>query len=367
MRVLFVIPSMGMGGSETVFATLLRHMDADRFEAHLAVLNAKGPRLENVPPYVPVHDLHVTHARNAVVPLVRLCRRIQPQVILSTSAHMNCAVIVARNLMRKGVVLLTREGADIHSTAHKYSQIRLLAYKHTYRKSDLVICQSEHMKDNFIARFGLAPSKVATIYNPVDIELVRRLAASQPNPFAPGELSLVAVGRHSYEKGHDLLLRAMRLVRRVLSDAILTLIGEGPDDVLLRSLQVELGLQSSVRFLGLQRNPYVFIKNAQCLVLPSRTEALPNVVLEALALGTPVVASRCSPSLSEIASCAPRLYVAPDTSPEGLAAEIVRCVNASLPTAAVAPGSTFCARFGVEAVVRKYQQAFSIASSLANG
>src|SRR5207245_6286319 len=72
-----------------------------------------------------------------------------------------------------------------------------------------------------------------------------------------------------------------------------------PYTTLFRS-QRELHLESCVRFVGLRRNPYPFIKHADLLVLPSRNEAFPNVVLEAIALGTPVVATNCTPALSEI-------------------------------------------------------------------
>lgn len=358
MRILFVIPSMGMGGSETVFANLLRHIDTSRFEAHLALLQASGQRLADVPAHVPVHELRVKHARNAVVSLARLCRKLNPHVVLSTSGHMNFAVVAARTFMPSRTRIYTRENAEIHAPEHKHSCVRLKAYQWAYRRADLVICQSDHMKNELVGRFGISPSKALRIYNPVDIDSIRRLSISAANPLRGSGPHLVSVGRLSYEKGYDFLLRAMSEVHAALPGATLTLIGDGPDASLLRSMQTELGLQTCVHFTGLRRNPYSFVANANCFVLPSRTEALPNVVLESLALGTPVVAANCTPSLFEISACTGRLHIVPETSGAALAAGILHCLRAAMVQSRTPPEASFAERFDVHAVVRQYERVF---------
>jgi len=108
------------------------------------------------------------------------------------------------------------------------------------------------------------------------------------------------VGRFSQEKGFDLLLQWTPIVRRAVPTVLLTLVGDGPDLQALKIAQRELRVESCVGFVGLRGNPYPLIKHADLLVLPSRNEALSNVVLEALALGTPVAATKCTPALNEI-------------------------------------------------------------------
>src|SRR5215831_13768142 len=100
-RILFALPSMVLGGSQRVMMNLLHHIDTERFEPHLAVLERGGPWLQNAPPYIQVHELGVRRARRAVFPLVRLCQQIRPQAILSTSAHLNTTVMTARALLPK--------------------------------------------------------------------------------------------------------------------------------------------------------------------------------------------------------------------------------------------------------------------------
>ncbi|PYX90339.1 MAG: glycosyl transferase, partial [Acidobacteria bacterium] len=126
------------------------------------------------------------------------------------------------------------------------------------------------MKKNLIHEFGLARSNVVRIYNPVDINSIGVLASSEPRPVSDPGPNLIAVGRFSHEKGFDLLLRAMPHVRQAVPTAVVTLVGEGPDLPLLQALQRELGLESCVRFVGVRRNPYPFLKHADLAVLPSR-------------------------------------------------------------------------------------------------
>ena len=353
-RVLFTVPSMVLGGSERVMLNLLHHIDTERFEPHVAVLERGGVWLQSAPPHVHVHELGVRRARRAVLPLARLCWKIRPRAILSTSAHLNTALVTARRLFPTGTSLLAREGADITSPHANCSYLRLFIYKHVYRRADVVVCQSDYMKNKLIRHFDLESTKVIRIYNPVDIDSIALLAGSEPNPFPDLGPKLVAVGRFSHEKGFDLLLRSTALVRQVIPTILLCLVGDGPDFSALKTAQRELHLESCVRFVGLRRNPYPFIKWANLLVLPSRNEALPNVILEAIALGTPVVTTNCTGALSEILSCTRQMRVAKHTTPAALAEEIISALSHAWPK--VAPGPQFTARFGVRAVTREYER-----------
>jgi glycosyltransferase involved in cell wall biosynthesis len=355
-RVLFAIPSMALGGSQRVMLNLLHQIDTERFEPHVAVLERGGVWLQDIPSHIPVHELGVRRARRAVFPFARLCRKIKPHAVLSTSAHLNTALITARPLLPRETRLLTREGADLTSGHAFCSHFRLWVYKHVYKRADLVICQSDYMKEALIRQFGLVRDKVVRIYNPVDIDSIRMLAESESKPFPDMGPNLVAVGRFSHIKGFDLLLQCTPLIRRAVPTAILTLVGGGPDFLPLRGAQHELGLESCVRFVGVRRNPYPFIKHADLLVLPSRNEALPNVVLEAIALGTPVVATNCTGAMSEIWNCTRRMRVAKDTAPAALAAEIIAALADTAVRPKGAPEPQFQARFGVHAVTREYER-----------
>ena len=354
VKALFAIPAMVLGGSQRVYLTLLRRLNRARIEPHLVVLEATGFHLPEVPRDIPIHDLHVKRARNAVWPLVRLCRELQPRAVISTSAHLNAAVILARSFMPLDTTVITREGADITAPERHVSRVRLAIYKSLYRRADVVVCQSQYLKETLARDFAISPLKLACIYNPVDIESLVAAARSGPSPFPNTGCHLVYAGRLAQEKGVDLLLRCMHRVRNAVPNVTLTVLGDGPEAVHLRALRRTLELESYVRFLGEVRNPYPFLDRAACVVLPSRTEALPNVVLEALALGTPVVASNCSGTLEEIRATTRFLKVCDDRTPEGLADGIIDWLHRHRNSEQTVEPA-FIARFGVDAVIEQYE------------
>ena len=353
---LFAIPSMGLGGSELVMLNLLKGIDNRRFQLHLAMIQATGDRIADIPTHIKVHDLGVKRARNAIVPLIALCWKIRPKAILSTSAHLNSAVIAARPFLPNPTALLTREGANITAPGST-SRTRLMIYRHLYRRSDAVICQSDAMREELIRAFGIPASKAVRIYNPVDIGQLSERADSEPNPYSGAGPAVVGVGRFSREKGFDLLIESMAKVHRVFPNSSLTLVGDGPDCDALLGMREKLGLNACIRFVGPKRNPYPYIKHANLLVLPSRCEALPNVVLEAIALGTPVVATNCTGALQEVARYTTLLHLAQTTSVEALSAGIEHVLSIAKTKVSIAPESQFVAEFGLNSVVKQYENA----------
>jgi glycosyltransferase involved in cell wall biosynthesis len=344
-------------------------MDKERFRLHLALLFADGARMPDIPPHVQVHRLGVQRARHAVVAIASLGWKLKPDVIVSTSAHLNTAVVAARPLMPRKTAVLTREGADIvplltlQDTSRRGAMLaraRVQIYKQVYRRADLVVCQTDYMKDDLIRRFELPPAKVKRIYNPVDIEHIAALSTLEPNPYIPPAPNLVAVGRFSYEKGFDLLIRAMSLVRQSVPTASLTLVGDGPDVFDLHAAQRQLQLEHGVSFVGSQRNPYPYIRHAHLLVLPSRCEALPNVVLEALALGTPVVSTKCTGAIEEILRCTSLMRVAAEITPGSLASEIIAAVTGTSALHRRAGAELqFAEQFDARVVTRQYESAIT--------
>ncbi len=98
-RVLFLIPSLVGGGAERVFTILLRHLDRDRFEPQLAVLESGGAYTGDVPDDVKIHDLRVQRVRYAMPSLIRLIWKVRPDTIVSTLGHLNVAISMLRYLL----------------------------------------------------------------------------------------------------------------------------------------------------------------------------------------------------------------------------------------------------------------------------
>jgi glycosyltransferase involved in cell wall biosynthesis len=302
--VLFLIPSLGTGGAERVTVTLLRHLDRARFRPALCTIVSRDDGFRaDVPGDVEVTELRATRVRDALPRLVALLWRRRPAVVFSQLSHLNLAIATLRPLLPPGTALIARESSVVSATLrdHSWRPVRQLGYRLFYRRLDRVVCQSRAMRDDLVGGFGLPARRAVLINNPIDLERVRALAAeplADPPDVEHGVLRLVACARLSPEKGIDLLLDALASVDTAA--VRLTVVGDGPMAPALRRRAVELGLSDRVRFVGFRANPYPYLARADWLVLSSRIEGSPNVVLESLACGTPVIATPAVGGVSEL-------------------------------------------------------------------
>lgn len=325
-RVLLLLPSLTGGGAERVFLTLVRHLDRSRFEPHLAVLQAQGAYVEDVPKDIAFHDLKASRIRYALPGIVRVAWKVRPHTILSTLGHLNLALIACRHLLPSSTRLLVREAAIASAVLvqeARHPQLWKWLYRRLYRRADRVVCMSDSMVNDMMEHFNVPRNKLVRIYNPVDVERVQRLAGVVENPYIGPGPQLVAAGRLTRQKGFDVLLDSMPAVLDRLPNARLTILGEGPLRHALTQQAQRLGMPEAVRLLGFQQNPWPFLKHANLFVLPSRYEGMPNILLEALAVGAPVVASDCPGAIQEIQGCDGGMVLVPPEDPRALAEAII--------------------------------------------
>ncbi|MDA8387055.1 MAG: glycosyltransferase, partial [Nitrospiraceae bacterium] len=275
-------------------------------------------------------DLKCTRVRYALPKIIMLSRR-KPDVIFSALGNLNLALSIIRPLLAGGVRYVGRETSIVSNklSNERHRRLRTWAYRHCYSRFDAVVCQSRYLLDDLAVNFSLDREKAVIIYNPVDIERINRLASEgipdDPEPARPAPeraIRLVAAGRLTYAKGFDLLIESLALCGDPRLK--LTLLGDGGLRGQLENLAREKGLAERVRFAGFRKNPYPFFARADAFVLSSRYEALPNVVLEALACGTPVIANPAAGGTREILEAIPGCELAESVSAPALAAAIRR-------------------------------------------
>jgi glycosyltransferase involved in cell wall biosynthesis len=325
-RVLFLVPSLAGGGAERIFSMLLFHLDRSRFEPHLAVLQAIGEYRQDIPKDVVLHDLKVSRIRYALPSMIRLVWRINPDTILCTLGHLNLALIFAKPFFPSGTKLVVREStiaSALLKQETRYPRIWGWLYRHLYRRADKVVCSSDTMVNDLMKHFKIPREKIVRIYNPVDAKRVQELAQIGENPFRGPGPHLITVGRLSGEKGLDLLLEAMPEVREVLPTAELNILGQGPLLECLLEHAKKLGLAQAIHFWGFQQNPWRYMLHADVLVLPSRFEGLPNVLLEALTLRKRVVATDCPSAVREVQDSGGGMVLVPPDAPKALAEGII--------------------------------------------
>jgi glycosyltransferase involved in cell wall biosynthesis len=245
---------------------------------------------------VPVGGRLRRHGPVAALRLLRACRRASVVVSGSEVGLGLLSGYVSALLTRRPFVVVVHAPLD-QTIEHWVPPALRRPTRRAHRHADAAICVSSKLVDGVTAN-GLEPRRVHVVRNAVDADRLRRLAATEPMP-APRLPVVVGVGRLSWEKGFDLLVRAHAELRREGVEHELELIGEGPELEPLRRLAAECGVADSVSLTGFVENAPARVARATALVVPSRHEGQPLVMLEALVLEVPVIASQ-SAGASEV-------------------------------------------------------------------
>ena len=359
-QVMVLIPSLRGGGAERVIVALLRHLDRTKFRLTLAVVDMReAAYLDDVPDDVELIDLGCSRVRYALPKIIRLIWQQRPEVVFSTLGHLNLAMAIIRPLLPDSVRYVARETCVVSEVIRDYRRpsIWKWAYRRFCGRFDTLVCQSRDMRDDLIGNFGLLQDKAVVINNPVDVQYIRQLAAEtlvtgfeqESSEGKDSLINLLAVGRLVPPKGFDLLIESLALCRD--PRLRLTLLGEGPMREELEVLAHSKGLTGQVRFAGFQKNPYPFFAQADVFVLSSRFEGFPNVLLEALACGTPVVAMPALGGVREILQGVAGCEIAEAISSEAFASAINRCIARGIDRL---DGDEVVAPYAVKLIVRRY-------------
>src|SRR5690349_11085155 len=358
VRVAFLIPTLKGGGAERVFLTLLRHIDRAKFECTLVVVDLQGATLlDEMPRDVELIDLKAKRVRYALLGIVRTIRRLQPDIVLSTLGHLNLAVALLRPLLPTHMRFIGRETCVV-SAQHSMYAVPVLwrvLYRWLCPRFDHVVCQSQDMAEDLWSNYGVPISQASVIHNPLDAERIRELSTVEIGEAAsgPAKVSFVAAGRLSHQKGIDLLIEAFGLLNR--PDIELTILGEGPLEAELKGLASRMGVSKQITFMGFRKNPYPFLATASAFIQSSRFEGFPNVVLEALACGTPVIACPAPGGTAEILSSREDCEIASEISAAALAEAMKRWLagpRARVPEDAVQP-------YAADTITKQYEHLFA--------
>ena len=336
--ILLLTPHLGGGGAEKVIALLARGLalgmhPPQAYEVHVGLITQAASAADSFPAAVTVHGLTAARVRAGAWLLLKLVRRLRPRVVISGMFHLNFLVLLLRPLFPSGTRVVIRQNGTLSaSLAHDRLPVytRLL-YRLLYRRADCVICQSAAMAEELARELGVSANRLAVLPNPVEVDEIRARAASSPSLWQGPGPHLLTVARLAPEKGLDLLLGALAIVRWQYSGADLVIAGAGPEEAALKQLCRHLDLESAVRFAGHVAEPWALYPGATAFVLASRHEGLPNALLEAAAAGLPLVTTPASQGLVDLLRGQPGAWLAAEASSEALAAAILHALDSLNP------------------------------------
>jgi len=297
-EILCVVANTGGGGAEKVAALL-----ADQWSKSGKVRIATFERHQREYPTVAeILDLQCGFAPGMHMKLLRLLQRLvrlrqvlvrtKPSRIVSFTEGPNIVTLLAAISVGR----LNSTTISVHADPKFWSPEHRLLCRLLYRMAPRIVVCAGGIKKYLCDEIGIKPERVVVIPNPIPIQSAR----VEPIPeLSEGRPFILGVGRLEYEKGFDLLIRAFAS-SEINSEFILRLVGDGSKKNDLINLSQALGVRDKVVFHGWQTDVGPFYLSAKGLVVPSRTEAFGNVIVEAMAAGCPIVAFDCDYGPREI-------------------------------------------------------------------
>lgn len=353
---LFVLSLEG-GGAERVMATLARAFAERGHPVDLVLGVAAGPHLAQVPASVRIIELNAPRALRAVTPLRRYLDRERPAALLSTLSHANIAAVWARALASHRPRLVVREANSLTAIDRARPDLRDRVLprlvRASYPHADAIVAVSAGVASSVAQVTGLPVERITVIHNPtIAPELAARDASAPDHPwFTPGAPPVVlGIGRLTEQKDFETLLRAFALVRQQ-RPVRLMILGEGERRPALTALAGELGVAAEVDLHGFVASPYPYLANAALFVLSSAWEGLPNALIEALAVGCPIVSTDCPSGPREILVGGRYGTLVPVRDPGRLAAAMLAALAAPSDRAALHARAR---DFSVERIATRY-------------
>ncbi|HET9336975.1 MAG TPA: glycosyltransferase [Sphingomicrobium sp.] len=345
MKVAIFIDDFSATGVVTNAVAIARELDARGMQVRLIATQAEGPLIEEVPPAVSIVGLLPNknsgssrrgRLRRSLAAFRKQLRLFSPDVLFSAGNHGHLAsALVSRALPRCRTIVRISNDLD-HMIGGKPSKPfsrwwRVAKFRAVAAVADRLVFVSRHLARSRAVSGTAAVTKAVVIPNGVDVASVRQRAAEEcPHKWCNEARSVplvLGVGRLALQKNFINLVRAVAIARQS-RDLRLLLVGSGPLKSELLKAAAELGIADAVEIIPPVRNPLPYIAQASVLALPSWWEGSSNVLLEALACETPVVASRTAGNAEDVLDYGRYgLLIEPD-DPEGMAAALlVQCSN----------------------------------------
>lgn len=367
-NICFIIDSLSGGGAERVVLNLAKAINKLGHKVHVIILENKVSYEINNQFLLHILTSDRRLSKNKFWNKVLLSRKLK-KLISSLERQYGVFNLIISNLEDSDK---TSSMANLHNLYHCYhiSMQQFLndkikhpvSYKRLFRKikentrhkylynNSKIIAVSHGVKKD-ILDFGIKPKKIVSIYNPFDIEEIRKKSLDSDINI-PKEKYIINVARFSTQKRHDILIKAYAMANIEHKLVLLGTTDKPADEENLKNLRTlvtNLNIEDKVIFAGFVANPYVWLKNAELFVLSSDLEGLANVLVESLIVKTMAVSTDCPFGPSEVLTGELSSFLSPVRDVESLSKNIIRALNNP-----VAITEDHVSKFSAEIIAKQY-------------
>lgn len=300
-RLAFYVPSLTVGGAERVTVSIVNGLARRGHDVDLLVSYYEGTFVGDVHDAVTVVDLGtpkipVVGVGAAVPKLVSYFRRRSPEMVFAQMLYASDVCLVAHVLSGSDATVVP----TVHNTVGMYDPPKeRLVHRLATLLSDRAgqfVAVSEGAARSVVDELDVPEEKVSVLHNPIPVDEIRAQAceAAQHRWIDDEEYDVVlGIGSLDAQKDFETFLRTFERVHGADPSTRAIIVGQGPERDDLERLARELGVDEELSFAGYVDNPYSYMAGSDVLLLSSRHEGLPTVLIEAMACGCPVVATDC--------------------------------------------------------------------------
>ena len=307
-NIMFIIEKLSNGGAEKVIANLSNYYHEQMKDSNIIVVTGDLKKNDYVSHAKVIVVKNVFH-RNQFLKSVLKIRKLKKQYNIATSISFLVMPDILNYCSRRGekIIMSNRNymSVAIHYRTLKFPKYRRYAKLNTMamKRADVVVNCSKSVEYDQIHSFHMKPKKMVTIPNFIDIEAVQTLAQEPINQeyiHLFDENTILVVARYHPQKGIPYIIKILPEILREKKNVRLVLMGRGEEEELYKKMITDNHLENNIFMIPFDSNPYKYMKRAGMLVLNSIHEGFPNVILEAMACGLPVIATDCYGGTSEI-------------------------------------------------------------------
>ena len=316
-KLLIFINTLQSGGAERVVSLLLGHLNDD-FEIHLALYSNI---IEfTIPPEIKILNLNQPLIQDKIIRFLKLpyiswkvynyCKKNGINISVAFLYRPCYINALMKSLWGyEGHVIMcerTHQTTMQQSQSAIYRMFSKFMVMFSYKRADLVLANSYAMQTDLIENFKIK-TPVRVIYNPIDLHFIKTHVDEVPDfVFDKNTFHFINVGGFRKEKNHLLLIQAFFILKNL--PCKLLIVGGGVMEEELKQKVHDLGLMDKIIFFGFDKNPFKYVSRSDCFVLSSDVEGFPNVLIESLACGKPVISTDCSSGPRELLAPATDLH-----------------------------------------------------------
>ena len=353
-KITFFISSLNGGGAEGVCINLANALSKRGWNIAIVILNLNNAEYKDrIEDSVELISLNVSNSRYAFFKMRKLLLNNNIQKVVAFDYIMTILLVLIRVTLKSKFYIIMR---NINTLSQKKNMKKTFKQKIVYSllnkifyKVDHIVNQCNAMKDDLLSLHSLNPKNISVIYNPVN----KRIEDTSINSSdIKKEDFFLCVGRLEKQKSFEYAIKAFANISKLHPNFRLKIVGKGSLETYLRKITIECGIENKIDFEGFQQDIIPYYQKATATVLTSMYEGFPNVLIESITLGTPVISFNCPSGPKEIIEDGVNGYLVEYQDIDDLSLKMLKVIENKLDSKIIVSTSK---KYSVENTITKWE------------